>query len=141
MSDSSAVSALFRTAARGQPADAEPGNDELLPSVTDGNYQPYARPTSKPVYAIHFMKPKGEIFSFQYIHLDSNSHFSAECITLRFIGFDPVTVRLRGRNLWRLYDYLHQHRMPWIAEASTDFAADGQPVITKVEIEKLEPGK
>lgn len=132
MADSTAP---FRTTVRGPlPADDETD----LPAAGDGTYQPYARPANKPLYAIHFINTKGIINSFQYVHLDSNSQLTPECITLRFIGFEPVNVKIVGRNLGKLYDYLHQHRMAWVAEAGEDFTADGQPVVLTVKFEKLE---
>ena len=70
--------------------------------------------------------------SFQYVHLDSPSTYTSECITLKFLGTEPVKVAIHGRNLWRLYDYLHQHRIAWIVQAGRDFAADGQTLISQV---------
>jgi hypothetical protein len=43
-----------------------------------------------------------------------------------------VKVTIRGRNLWRLYDYIHQHRIPWIMQASRDFSQDGQTIVTDI---------
>ena len=103
-----------------------------LPSLKDGEYQPHARPSNKPVYAIHFVSPGGDVRSFQYVHLDSNSRFSAERITLAFMGIEPVRVEIAGRNLWRLYDYIHQHRMPWVMIAGRDFTQDRQTIVTGV---------
>ena len=70
--------------------------------------------------------------SFQYVHLDSYSTYTAESITLKFLGMEPVKVVIRGRNLWRLYDYIHQHRIAWIMQVARDFAQDGQTVVTQV---------
>jgi hypothetical protein len=110
-----------------------PSEDESgLPSLKEGEYQPHARPANKPVYAIHFVTPGGDMRSFQYVHLDSNSQFTAERITLVFMGMQPVRVVIEGRNLWRLYDYIHQHRMPWVMVAGRDFAKDGQAIVTRV---------
>jgi hypothetical protein len=103
-----------------------------LPSLQDGEYQAHARAANKPVFAIHFVTPAGEVRSFQYAHLDSGSEFKATRIELKFLGMDPVRVIIEGRNLWRLYDYLHQHRMPWVMVATRDVAADGQPIVTRV---------
>jgi hypothetical protein len=109
-------------------ADDESG----LPSLDERQYVAHARSANKPIYAIHFVNPKGEVHSFQYVHLDSNSSFAAECITLKFIGMEPVKVVIRGRNLWRLYDYIHQHRMAWVMQAARDFTQDGQTIVTQV---------
>ena len=109
-------------------ADDESG----LPSLQDGEYQPFARPSNKPIHALHFVDPKGEVRSFQYVHLDSDSRFEAERITLRFLGMEPTKVTIEGRNLWRAYDYIHQHRIAWIMASSRDMAQNGQPIVTRV---------
>jgi hypothetical protein len=123
----------LRTALRsGAPEAPQPDEESGLPSPNERQYVPHARPANNPIYSIHFVNPKGEVRSFQYVHLDSNSSFSAECISLKFLGMEPVKVIIRGRNLWCLYDYLHQHRIPWIMEAARDFAQDGQTIVTQI---------
>jgi hypothetical protein len=109
--------------------------DAELPDLGEGEYQPYARPANKPVHSIHFISAKGTIRSFQYVHLDSNSRYYPEKIELRFMGMEPVRVTISGRNLWRVYDHVHQHRTAWVAEATRDFAADSECLISKVEFE------
>ena len=76
--------------------------------------------------------------SFQYAHLDSDTSFTAECITLRFMGMAARKVLIHGRNLRQLYDGIHQHRTAWVREAARAFAADNEPIVTKVQIEPLE---
>lgn len=77
------------------------------------------------------------------MHLDSDTRFAiegkAQVIHLRFCGSRTTAVTILGRNLGRLYDYLHQHRMPWIAriDSGRDFAADGEPVVTAIEIAEV----
>ena len=56
---------------------------------------------------------------------------------VRFAGLKSVQVTIRGRNLWRLYDYLHQHRMPWIMRADRDFADDKEPIIIAIDFEDV----
>lgn len=107
-------------------------DDSGLPSLKEGEYQPHARPANKPLYGIHFVTPSGDVRTFQYVHLDSGSQFAAGRITLVFMGMDPVRVIIEGRNLWRLYDYIHQHRMPWVMVASRDFVKDGETIVTQV---------
>jgi len=108
-----------------------------LPSLKEGEYQAHARASNKPVYAIHFVTPAGDVRSFQYVHLDSGSQFNAEKITLAFMGMEPVRVVIEGRNLWRLYDYIHQHRMPWVMVAGRDFAKDGQTIVSRVSYHSI----
>jgi hypothetical protein len=124
--------AHLRTVLNAAATDRTPDDDSGLPSLKDGEYQAHARPSNKPVYAIHFVNPAGEVRSFQFVHLDSGSRFAAERIMLTFMGMEPVRVAIHGRNLWRLYDYIHQHRMPWIMVAGRDFAKDGETIVTKV---------
>jgi hypothetical protein len=115
-------------------ADA-PENDSELPSLEGGEYQPFANATNRPVYSIHFLTSKGEVRSFQYLHLDSNSTFASGAISIRFMGMRPVNVKIFGRNLRRLYDYIHQHRISWVVEIAPgrDFIKDGEPVVTGID--------
>jgi hypothetical protein len=123
----------LRSVLRAAPTELPPSEEELeLPPLNGRQYVPHARPANKPLYSLHFLNPAGEVHSFQYVHLDSHSSYTAESITLKFLGMEPVKVVLRGRNLWRLYDYVHQHRIAWIMQAARDFAQDGQTVVTHV---------
>jgi hypothetical protein len=112
------------------PATAEPAEEQGLPALKEGEYQPHARPSNKPLYSLHFLTPDGNVRSFQYVHLDSNNRYTAEQVTLTFMGTEPVRITLQGRNLWRLYDYIHQHRISWVMQAVRPFAANGEIVIT-----------
>lgn len=123
----------LRTVMRQANSDSPVADDESgLPSLSERQYVAFARPANKPLYSIHFVNPKGEVHSFQYVHMDSYSSYTAECITLKFLGMEPVKVLIRGRNLWRLYDYIHQHRTAWVMQAARDFAQDGQTIVTQV---------
>jgi hypothetical protein len=122
----------LRSVLRSTTTESVPEEETGLPLLMDGEYQPYGRPANKPLYSIHFIDSSREIRSFQYVHLDSDSTYSPDCITLRFLGMEPVKVSIHGRNLWRLHDYIHQHRVPWILEAARDLARDGQPIVTEV---------
>jgi hypothetical protein len=59
-------------------------------------------------------------------------------ITLRFAGTHVMQVTIKGRNLWRLYDYVHQHRMPWIMQADRDLAEGQESLITAIDIVPVE---
>ncbi len=109
-----------------------PGEENGLPSQADGAYQPYGRAANKPLVSVHFIRPDGSIRSFQYRHLDSDSRFDHERITLRFLGYQPTVVVIEGQHLWRLYDYLHQDRTPWIMEAARNFPEKGEPFVSKL---------
>jgi hypothetical protein len=124
------------------PPKSEAESHSELPD-TSAPYQAHGRAANKPVYTLHCCLGKNGYRSFQYMHLDSDSTFSIDhkghVISMRFVGTKIVQVTIRGRNLWRLYDYLHQHRLPWVMLADRDFAdgADKQVVITTIEIEEV----
>ncbi len=112
--------------------------DELgLPSQAESEYLPYGRPANKPLVSVHFITPDGKVQSFQYRHLDSDSRFEHGKIVLRFLGYRPTMVVIEGQQLWRLYDYLHQDRMPWVMQATRDFAEAGKPFVSKLSFVNL----
>jgi hypothetical protein len=121
-------------------SEAEPHSE--LPD-TSAPYLAHGRAANKPVYTLHCCLGKDGYRSFQYMHLDSDSTFSIDhkghVISVRFVGTKIVQVTICGRNLWRLYDYLHQHRLPWVMRAERDFSdgTDKQVVITAIEIEEV----
>ncbi len=84
-------------------------------------------------------QPGGKAYRFfQYVHLDSDTDFGftkdGQAVTLRFAGMKPVAVIVRGRNLLRICDCIHLHRMPWIRVADRDFAEGSKEIITAIEI-------
>ena len=84
-------------------------------------------------------QPGGKAYRFfQYVHLDSDTDFGltkdGQVIRLRFVGLNPVLVIIRGRNLLRICDSIHLHRMPWIRVADRDFADGQKEIITAIEI-------
>lgn len=116
-----------------QPVDEESG----LPALPAGDYKPYSAPANKPVFAIHLIKPTGEIRSFQYMDLDSDSRYEPGVIRLRFTGTKVLEVIIHGRNLWRLYDGIHRQVIRWVMEASRDFARDGESIISRIDIREI----
>jgi len=50
-----------------------------------------------------------------------------------------MQVSIRGRNLRRLYELIHQHRIDWVmrVDRGRDFAGDGATVVTGIEIEEV----
>jgi hypothetical protein len=109
----------------------------------DAAYQPHAKPAARPVYTLHMLLGRDGCRSFQYVHLDSDSAFVADdagqCIGLRFCGSKVMQVLIRGRNLRRLYDLIHQNRIAWVMriDRGRDFAGDGATVVTSIEIEEV----
>jgi hypothetical protein len=124
-----------------KPAKVDDFADSDLPD-TSGPYQAFARPANKPVYTLHCWLGKDGYRSFQMVHLDSDSSFktgpAGHVITLRFAGTQLTQVTITGRKLWRLYDYLGQHRMAWIARADRDLADEQDAIITAIEIAPVE---
>lgn len=120
----------------------ESAGEGMLPDPENG-YVAYARPANKPVYALHCILGKDGYRSFQYVHLDSSSRFAVEgksqVIRLQFCGSKTIAVTIRGRNLWKLYDYIHQHRIPFVmrVEDGRDFAANDEPVVTAIEFSEV----
>lgn len=111
----------------------EGSRDQSLPGDESASLA-FARRSNKPEFSLHFITPAGTMRSFQYAHLDSDSGFTAECITLRFMGLEPQKVLIVGRNLRQLYDYIHQHRTAWVREAARPLGDDDEPIVTKVVI-------
>jgi hypothetical protein len=128
----------------GKPVNALP-EDELADSDlpdTSAPYQAHARPANKPVYTLHCCLGKDGYRSFQYVHLDSGSSFTTtsagHVITLRFAGTQVMQVTIKGRYLWRLYSYLHQHRIAWVMRVDRDLADEQETIITETEIALVE---
>jgi hypothetical protein len=91
-------------------------------------------------------QPGGKAYRFfQYVHLDSDTDFGftkeGQVVTLRFAGLHPVVVIVRGRNLLRICDYIHLHRLPWIRVADRDFAEGSKEIITSIDIAESRTGE
>ena len=125
------------------PAEAE-GLETFLPESTA--YQAHARPGNKLLPSIHFILRDRSIRTCQFMHLESDSRFAAlpqgkgQRLAFRFAGSIAVAVVVEGRNLWRLYDYITQHRMPWVCELpeGRDFEGERAAVVHSIIIERFE---
>jgi hypothetical protein len=62
-----------------------------------------------------------------------------QIIVLRFAGTKIWELTYGGLNLWRSYDLIHQHRLPWIRLSDRAFSAgpDGEPLITSIGIKEI----
>jgi hypothetical protein len=106
-------------------------------------YEPYSRPANRPLYTLHFILGSEGYRSFPLVQLDSYSTFTADArghvIRLRFCGSRTYTVTIVGRALRKLYDYLGQHRIAFVArvDEGRDFGADDQSVVTAIDIEEV----
>jgi hypothetical protein len=121
--------------------------DSLLPDVSKG-YEHCARPSHHALYSLHFILGTDGYRSFQYVHLDSQSSLTTDgkgqVIRLRFCGSKVTAVTIRGRNLSRLYDYIHQHKIAWVMRMDRDFGTGNEPVVTAIDIEEVrepQPGQ
>jgi len=133
------VDSVFGKTARPALAAADEALDLDLPD-SSAPYKAFALAANKPIYTLHCFLGKEGYRSFQYVHLDSDSTFQkrgGHVITLRFAGTKLVQVTITGRNLERLFFYLHEHRMPWIMRADRDFTEDSEPVITGIAIDEV----
>jgi hypothetical protein len=104
-------------------------------------YKSFARAWIKPVRAIHFFTQDGKCRTFEYTDLRSrcgdDDDFTSTRFKLAFLGLRAVEVTVEGRDLWPLYDYIHQHRMPWVMVAARDFAKNGDTIVTSVTVEGI----
>ena len=80
--------------------------------------------------------------SFQFSYLGVRSVFEPTRFEVEFVSHDErYKVVVAGRNLERLYNLVIQSRMESLRAADRDFAADGQPIVTKIEVVKVEEKK
>jgi hypothetical protein len=109
---------------------------------SSGEYRAYGRASADPLYSLHFILGADGLRSFQYSHLDSDTRLTfdrnGQTIGLKFAHSTVTIVRLHGRNLRLLYDYIHQHKCPWVEqlEAGRDFDAGDDPVVTAIVIKE-----
>ncbi len=78
--------------------------------------------------------------AFHYIHM-GRKFFAADRGSF-FVEFnirvgERWRVTVYGRNLWPIFVNLHHHKLEWIKKADRDFAADGEPIITAIEVEPV----
>lgn len=129
------------------PAERSEGQDtESLPTLS-GDYLPHARPSYKPIPSLHCLLKDRSIENFQYGELTSRSRFlpsdpksGGNMLVLRFVGLEATELRIAGRNLRTLFDYLTQHRIAWVAElaAERDFEANEGAVVTEITIRAVQ---
>jgi hypothetical protein len=108
-------------------------------------YQAHARPGNKLLPSIHFILRDRSIRTFQYMHLESDSRFEplpqgkGQRLAFRFASSVVVGVEIEGRNLFRLYDYITQHRMAWVCELDEgrDFEGETAAAIRSFHFEEI----
>ncbi len=126
-----------------KPEAAPDTDDQELPSL-NAPYQAHARATGKPVYTLHCLLGAEGCRSFAYVQLDSNSEFRAgehgQIIKIRFAGTKIWEVTITGLMLWKLYDGIHRHVIPWVRRSDRGFAAGAEddPIIMGIAIKEIE---
>jgi hypothetical protein len=117
------------------------GHDSFDP--TSSAYRAHAKPASLMLPSVHFIFRDRSIRTCQYYQLESDSGFTTlpqgkgNRLVFHFAGSSNVEVVIQGRNLWKLYDSLTQHRIAWVHElpADRDFETDGATVVHTIAIE------
>ena len=131
------------------PPDDVPGPDKIIPLPRQGDpYKAYARPVRE-VPTLRLLLTSVPARGFSYVNLDTidllDGDEPGECpvIVLRFSGLTPVEIRIEGRNLDVLYDYLGYHRISWIRElpAKRDYKTAGEAVVTRITITPVQPAE
>jgi hypothetical protein len=121
---------------------------EAAPSgpASDADDEPFAfaggQIANRPVPTVHFRDVRGEVTSFQYLHLASPGLFSRSDgrrgrFVVWFTDDRCWRVTVEGRNLWKLYAYLGKHRAEVVQESSPERDAGGpdDTVVYRVQIE------
>jgi len=93
--------------------------------------------------SVHFVFRDRSIRTCQYYQLESDSSFTTlpqgkgNCLRFCFAGSKSVNIVIEGRNLWKLYDSLTQHRIAWVVELpdDRDFESDGATVVHSIHSE------
>ena len=98
-----------------------------------------SRPANKFVNCLHVHDGPKPVYSFQYSGIGVRSTFEPGTFAVWFRdGVEEWKLTVQGRNLWPVYNYLQHHRLEWIRVADRDLHADDVPVVTAVQVEKVE---
>lgn len=80
--------------------------------------------------------------SFDYSHMGYREYDPGnEWFIIEVNEPEKWRIRVEGRALWKIYNYLHQHRLEWIEPAAGNAAmgiSDGVPVIERITIQRIE---
>jgi hypothetical protein len=102
-----------------------------------------SRPTPKWWTGIHVKRGRDGTRSFQYVHIGYEEFDPAGTrFVFEFNVPEKWRVTVTGTNLWKIYNYLHQHRLEWIEQADRSIGKDESvPLISKIDVEEIKPGK
>jgi hypothetical protein len=136
-SDNPHLSKILTPIAEGNEQDDDSG----LPDLQNSANQCHARAAEKPVFSLHIITQEGTARAFQYAHIESDSNFTPDYICIRFSGDERTQIQIYGRNLWRLFGLIHDHRMRWVRPAAKgrDFGQENkdEAFVKEVRIEKV----
>lgn len=122
----------------GAAEDVPPVGDEEPPAIDPG---PCASvPRHRYVTALEVRHAGKPWEAYQYRDLATRSEYEPTRFMVAFEGREERwRVVVKGRNLHGIYSLIVQGRLEWLQAAARDFAEDGQPVVTSVEVvpEKL----
>lgn len=138
---SDSLTRLFQNMRPGGTPDATPEDDDLGPCAS--------RVTTKYWPGFHVKGAKlipdntPTLRSFDYSHIGYRGYDPSGNTWFVIEINEPEKWRLRvdGRALWKLYNYLHQHRLEWIETVIGNAAMgipDGVPVIERITIQRIE---
>lgn len=83
--------------------------------------------------------------SFDYSHMGYREYDPGnEWFIIEVNEPEKWRIRVEGRALWKIYNYLHQHRVEWIEPAigrTEKGISDGVPVIVRITVQRIEDSK
>lgn len=92
-------------------------------------------PRHRFVTALEVRHPGKPWEAFQYQHIGTRSEFEPTRFVVTFEGREErYKLIVKGRNLHGIYTLIIQARLEWLQEAVRDFAEDGKPIVTSVEV-------
>jgi hypothetical protein len=122
-----------------KPAEQEE-SDSLTLADMNGSFSTM-RPANKNLTRMHVVDKAGKVRSFQYNYLDVESIFDGGTITLVFSGTKhwQITAKGQGPDVWRAYDLITLHRLPYLREEVRQHVDDKETVFTEIKIVDVTP--
>lgn len=114
-----------------------PEDDAIELSEMDGDYASL-RPSNKPIPRLHVMDRTGKVRTYMYHHLDSDARFDGNSFVVVFAATKLWEITVKGRNLWRIFDYVTLARWPYLREDHRSGFKDGE-VIESITIKDITP--
>lgn len=130
-----------------EPEGELPPLDGLSPLPRPGDpYKAHARAANGPLPTLHVLLKNASSRGFSYANYDSidwlpdDDAGQGPAIVVRFAGLVPCELRISGRNLEVLHNYIGHCRIGWIRELPTqgDFIDKAAPLIRSVKFVTLE---